>query len=142
MANEQRDEGRQGGSEGRTLATRAEWVTAVIGAALTLATIGYLAYEGLAQPPEPVPDVQVVAQSIVPQGNGWLVRVEARNHGRATAAHLHIVGELRDDTTVVETSQTVFDYVPERSSRRGGLMFSRNPALHALEVRATGYERP
>jgi uncharacterized protein (TIGR02588 family) len=36
----------------------------------------------------------------------------------------------------------VLDYVPPRSSREGGLWFSRDPRAGRLTLRATGYAEP
>jgi uncharacterized protein (TIGR02588 family) len=122
--------------------TRSEWIIAAVGAGATLAIIGFLVYEGITEPRGGTPNLIVEADSITAQGNGWAVRVEARNAGTATAAAVRIVGELRSDSGVVETSEMMLDYVPEKSSRTGALLFTRNPSGLALEVRPTGYERP
>lgn len=123
-------------------ATTAEWVLAAIGAIVTLATIGFLVYEGLAEGGGGVPELIVEAGAVTPQGSGWAVPVEARNTGSATAASVRIVGQLRDATGVVEESEMTLDYVPEASSRAGTLLFTRDPSTSTLEVRATGYELP
>lgn len=123
-------------------ATTGEWISAAIGAAVTLATIGYLVYEGVTEPSDQSPGLVVVVDSIVPEGAGWAVRIEARNVGTATAAAVRIVGELRGEGGVVETSEVTLDYVPEASSRTGALLFTRDPAGLALAVRPTGYELP
>jgi uncharacterized protein (TIGR02588 family) len=127
--------------KGRT-ATTAEWVLAAVGAIVTLATIGFLVYEGVAEPGAGAPDLLVETGAATRQGGGWAVPVEARNVGSATAASVRIVGELRDAARVVEESEMTLDYVPEASSRTGTLLFRRDPSAFALEVRATGYELP
>jgi uncharacterized protein (TIGR02588 family) len=43
---------------------------------------------------------------------------------------------------VVETSQATIDYLPQRSERRGGLFFTRNPEGLDLNLRAEGYSEP
>jgi uncharacterized protein (TIGR02588 family) len=121
---------------------RSEGIIAALGAAATLATIGFLVYEGVTQPRDGIPDLIVQADSIRAQGNRWVVRIEARNAGSATAASVRIVGELRGDTGVVETSELTLDYVPEKSSRTGALVFTRDPSGLAVQVRPTGYQRP
>lgn len=127
---------------GGQTATTGEWISAAIGAVVTLATIGYLVYEGVTQPGDQSPGLVVVVDSVVPQGDGWAVRIEARNVGTATAAAVRIVGELRADSGVVETSEVTLDYVPEASSRTGALLFTRDPSGLVLSVRPTGYELP
>lgn len=123
-------------------ATTAEWVLAAIGAVVTLATIGFLVYEGLAEGGTGAPELVVETGAATRSGGGWAVPVEARNTGSATAASVRIVGELRDAGGVVEESEMTLDYVPEASSRTGTLLFTRDPSTATLEVRATGYELP
>lgn len=122
--------------------TKSEWFIAVVGAAVTLATIGFLVYEGITDPPGGAPDLTVEADSLTAQGSKWVVRIQARNAGSETAASVRIVGELRSDSGVVETSEMTLDYVPEESSRTGALVFTHDPSGLDLEVRPTGYERP
>jgi uncharacterized protein (TIGR02588 family) len=43
---------------------------------------------------------------------------------------------------VVETSETTFDYVPSRSQREGGLVFTADPRGYALTLQAKGYIEP
>jgi uncharacterized protein (TIGR02588 family) len=126
---------------GRT-ATQAEWVLAAVGALVTLATVGFLVYEGLTQSGESAPELVVVTGASTTRGRGWAVPIEARNVGSATAASVRIVGALRDGGRVVEESEMTLDYVPEASSRTGTLLFTRDPSTLTLEVRATGYELP
>lgn len=140
MANAEDDNGKGGGAAAG--ASRGEWVVAALGGLVTLATIGYVLYEGFTEPPSPVPDVEVVVDTVLRQRGGWLVRLEASNRGDATAASVRVSGELRADSGVVESSETVFEYVPEHSSREAGILFTRDPAAYELVVRATGYERP
>ncbi|MDQ2670628.1 MAG: hypothetical protein M3Y31_08360 [Gemmatimonadota bacterium] len=134
--------GRGGKRQAAATASRGEWLCAALGAVITLGTIGLLGYEGLTQPRRGVPEIVVRVDSVVRQENGWLVQLEARNVGHATAAAVRIVGVLRADTGVVETSEANLDYVPEASSRGAGLLFSRDPSQHLLDVRPSGYARP
>lgn len=131
-----------GKRHGAQAATKGEWIAAALGAAVTLATIGFLAREALVDPRRGIPDLSVAVDSVIERRHGWAVGIEARNAGTATAAAVRIVGELRSDSGVVETSETTLDYVPEASSRAGALLFTRNPADYVLDVRPTGYARP
>lgn len=131
------NEGRQANA-----ATTLEWVSAALGAAVTLATLGFLLYEGITDPGEGMPELVVQVDSVTPARTGWTVTVEARNVGSATAAAVRVVGELREGGQVVESSELTLDYVPERSSRSGALLFARDPAGLMLEVRPVGYARP
>lgn len=123
-------------------ATKWEWLAAALGAVVILATVGYLVHEAVTDAGMGTPDLIVEVDSVAPRQSGWEVSIEARNVGSATAASVRIVGELRSDTGLVETSEATFDYVPEASSRTGAPIFTRNPAGLRLDVRPTGYERP
>jgi uncharacterized protein (TIGR02588 family) len=118
-----------------------EWIVAVASAALVLALLGYLIYDGTRSPRAP-PDVTVEVDSVQKAGSGYLVVFRARNHGRITAAEVVVEGELETDSGKVERSETTIDYVPARGEQRGGLFFSRDPQRSRLRLRAHGYRDP
>ena len=122
-------------------ATPLEWIAAALGAALTLATIGFLVYQGVADD-DGVAELVAEVDSVIAQPNGWLVAIEVHNRGAATAAAVQVIGELRDSAGIVEASEMTLDYVPEASSRGGALLFTLNPAEYEIAVRPTGYARP
>lgn len=114
---------------------------AFLGLVLLLASIGFLALEGLqdeGRPPEPV--VQVL--QVQPQTGGWLVRVQVSNRSRATATALRVEGQLRRGAEVVERSETELAYLPGRSSREAGLFFRNDPGALQLVVAPRSYEAP
>jgi uncharacterized protein (TIGR02588 family) len=118
-----------------------EWLAAAIGLLLLLASVGYLLADhwgGDAAPPVPV--VQVTG--IEPQAGRWLVRVRVSNASRGTAAALRVEGELKQGGQAVERSEVEFDFVPGRSSREGGLFFSRDPRGLELDLQPKSYQRP
>jgi uncharacterized protein (TIGR02588 family) len=129
------------GGGGGGVRSRWEWVAASVSAALVLAVVGYMLYDGVARPQTP-PSITVQADTVL-QGNGvWLVQFQARNHGHLTAAQVTVEGELMDGERSVEASEAVLDYVPVESVRRGGLFFTHDPRAHRLQVRAKGYQEP
>jgi uncharacterized protein (TIGR02588 family) len=119
----------------------AEWIVATLSAALVLAVLGFLVYDGVARPSTP-PDVTVKVDSVVPAGPGYLVLVRADNRGRNTAAEVTVEGALEADTGTVETSQTTIDYVPAGGQQRAGLYFERDPRTLKLRLRAHGFRDP
>jgi uncharacterized protein (TIGR02588 family) len=119
----------------------AEWIVAALSAALVLAVIGFLIYDGVGSPGTP-PDVIVEVDSIQPAGPGYLVLIRATNRGRSTAADLVVVGELGSDTGRVEVSETTIDYVPAGGKQRAGLYFTHDPSRFRLRLRAYGYREP
>ena len=119
----------------------AEWIVAAVSAALVLAVLGFLIYDGVRSPRTP-PDVTVEVDSIQTAGPGYLVLFRARNRGRATAAEVLVEGELEADTGKVESAETTIDYVPGGGTQRGGLYFSQDPRRLRLMLRAKGYRDP
>lgn len=121
--------------------SRIEWIAAGLGGAILVSTIGYMVYYGLTT--ENGPPVVAIEQGPVERaGAGYLVRFTARNDGQSTAAELHLSGTLRNGDAVVERSGAVIDFLPEGSTREGGLFFTHDPSGLALELRAEGYVAP
>ena len=118
-----------------------EWIVAISSAALVLALLGYLIYDGVRSPKTP-PDVTIEVDSIQKAGPGYLVLFRARNGGRTTAAEVLVEGELETDSGKVETSETTMDYVPARGEQHGGLYFRQDPQRGRLRLRAHGYRDP
>ena len=140
-----------GGAEGETVPREKQaklkdappwmWGLGFLGLALTLGSVGFLLYEAAAGDNSP-PDVSVRVEAVVPNRNGFLVRLRAVNEGGSTAAGLTVVGELVSGGQSVETSDTVIEYLPPHSEREAGLFFTRDPRGHELRLRAKGYEKP
>lgn len=106
-----------------------------------LASMAYLTVQAFsAQPEAPDPVIQVLA--VEERSGGFLVRVRAYNRAGSTAAGLKITGILTRDGQVVERSDMRFDYLPGKSSREGGLFFTRNPGNYRLDLSPTGFEKP
>ena len=118
-----------------------EWVVATIGAVLVAGTIGWLVWLATMRDETP-PDVRVVEAGVVALQDGWLVRFRAANAGSQAAAELLIEGALVGPDGAIETSEATVDYLPPRSEREGGLIFSRDPRQHELRLRAKGYVDP
>jgi uncharacterized protein (TIGR02588 family) len=134
--------GEGGGGKGGTGATSPwEWVTGAVSAFLVLGAIGFMVYEEFAHPDTPA-QIVVTVDTVFAGEHGFVVQVRASNEGGTTAAGLMVQGELKGDTGVVETAEATLDYVPPRSHRRAGLLFTHDPARYALEVRPKGYDLP
>jgi uncharacterized protein (TIGR02588 family) len=118
-----------------------EWIVAIASAALVLALLGFLVYEGVRAPKTP-PDVSIEVDSVQKAGSGYLVLFRARNRGRTTAAEVLVEGELETDAGKVERSETTIDYVPARGEQPGGLYFRGDPQRARLRLRAHGYRDP
>jgi uncharacterized protein (TIGR02588 family) len=119
-----------------------EWISAAIGLVLTLAMLGFIAWQAGKRTGEEPPAIKVHVQQILSAGDGYVVEFAARNLSPATAAAVQIEGELVEGERVIATSQVTLDYVPGNSERRGGLFFRENPRAYDLEIRALGYAKP
>jgi uncharacterized protein (TIGR02588 family) len=118
-----------------------EWIVGGLGAALVGGAIVFLVHHSLTRDRTP-PDVHVVAERVLDLQNGYLVRFRAFNQGGSAAAELTIEGELEGPDGSTELSEAVLDYLPPRSAREGGLVFSRDPRAGQLNLRAKGYAKP
>ena len=119
-----------------------EWTVAAFGAAIVLVAIGFMVYDAVTAAPGAVPMISVRVDRIVAYPSGYVVEFRTTNDGDATAAQVLVRGELRSDSGVVELSESTIDFVPARSWRIGGLVFTKDPRAHRMEVRAVGFDRP
>ena len=119
-----------------------EWVVGGIGLVLVTSMIGLLAYEGLAGDGSP-PDVVLKIQSRHHQQQSHAISVTVMNQGGEPASALKIQGELLDEQgSVVESAMSEIDYLPARSEREAGLIFTRPTENFQVKLRALGYEKP
>lgn len=118
-----------------------EWILAAVSALLILGAVGFMVYEGVTAPDTP-PDLEISPDTVIATGDGYLVRFVARNRGHGTAASVTVEGTLSAGGERVETAEVVLDYVPAGARRRAGLIFSRDPRTHSLEIRALGFDTP
>ena len=118
-----------------------EWIAAAIGFALLVAAVWVLLSAGPMGPSRP-PAVVVRAEPPVHVADGWLVRFEARNVGSETIADVRLQATLVRGSDVSETVEAHFDFLPARSSRRGGVYFTRDPTAGVVSIRAVGYQEP
>ena len=115
-----------------------EWIIAAVGLILVVVAIGTTVYRAMTEESTP-PKLEVVIDSISPNGDGYLVRFTVKNTGNQTAAAVAVEGKLKDES---ETGTATLTYVPSNSERRGGLFFTKNPQQFDLQIRVTGYEEP
>lgn len=119
-----------------------EWITAVLGAALVLSTIGFMLYQATQNQQLP-PAVMVKVGGIEQLGGIYVVQVNTYNLGDKTAASVKVEGILTNrEGRQIETSEAELDYVPSHSIRQAGLFFTHDPKAYTLAVRATGFQVP
>ena len=119
-----------------------ESVSAAIGLALVVAMLAFLAYGAARSRNDTPPIMRVEPVGLTAAGGQYIVEVELSNRSRSTGASVGVEGVLKRGGREVETSSATFAYVPGKSRRRGGLIFTGDPRSHVLELRVTGYERP
>jgi uncharacterized protein (TIGR02588 family) len=118
-----------------------EWIAAIIGAALVVASIGVLVYTAVTTADAPA-RLSLRVVSIENAGEEFLVQIEIANNGGSTAADAHIEAELRQQEEVVQRSETTVDFVPPNSTRRAAVLFSQDPRARTLKLRTLGYRDP
>ena len=118
-----------------------ELIVGGLGTVLVGGAIAFLLYHALVRDDSP-PDIRVAAEQVLDLESGYLVRFRASNAGHSAAAQVTIEGELAVPDGGIEVSDVVLDYLPPRSDRRGGLLFSEDPRNGELRLRATGYAKP
>lgn len=113
-----------------------------VGLLLTVALLAFFGYQALFVR-DGGPDLRASVTSVQGTADGqYVVEYEVANHGGVTAESVTVVGELVRDGEQVEQVSSTVDYVPIKSSRSGGLVFSEDPGTGSLNVRATSYTRP
>ena len=144
MADVERRHGADDRHEGAGTASAVSWTAwfaAAIGLLLFLGSVGVLGYEGLFRSGgDPVIALRV--EAVTHDGQRWHARFRAENTGGETAARVRVVGQLMSGTTIVETAEALFDYLPAGSNQRGGLYFDRDASAHELRLRVLGYAVP
>jgi len=113
-----------------------EWIASAIGLLLILGVMAVIARDAFNGSADMAPEIEIVVRDQQRLGGRWLVRFEARNLSPVTAAQVTIEGALPGG----ETSTAVIDYIPGRSTRGGGLVFSQEPT--GVRLRPLGYQDP
>lgn len=119
-----------------------EWIAAAVGALLVIGTLTFIGLEAIATGDSRPPILEVTPVSVVSEAGSHVLKVKVTNRSGQTAAAVEIEGELRQGGQTLETSNATLSYVPGHSDREAGLVFSRDPKLYRVKVRATGFELP
>jgi len=113
-----------------------EWIAAAVGLLLILGVAAVIARDAFNGSADMAPDLEVVVRDQQRVGDRWLVRFDAHNRSPITAAQVAIEGVLPGG----ETSMATIDYIPGRSTRGGGLVFSTEP--RDVRLRPLGFQDP
>lgn len=118
-----------------------EWAVFGIGLVLTLAVVGFLAWDAARSGDEP-PDLVVELGAPQPRTHGWAVPVTVRNLGEETAEGARVLVTLELPGGEKEEAEIDLPFVPRHSRREGWVHFLHPPASGRLSGRVTGYEQP
>lgn len=118
-----------------------EWISAGVGLVLTLLVVGAIAWEGVNRDPSP-PSMRVVLERVTPTAAGYVAEIALTNQGGQPAAQVVVEGVLSVPNAAAESSEVTFDYVPDHSTRKGGLFFAADPRGGTVQLRAKGFVEP
>lgn len=118
-----------------------EWATGAVSAVIVIAVIIWIAKDAIFDR-DTSPNLAGSVVHVEQRSGGYQVQFEVRNSASATASQVTVRGEVRDDGTLVETTQTVVDYIPGHSKANGGLIFQHDPDGKAIHILATAYNEP
>jgi uncharacterized protein (TIGR02588 family) len=114
-----------------------EWIAAGIGLVLALVALTFTAWDAFLGERSPASiEVRLVGVRQTPYG--FVADVEAFNHGGAPATQVIISGTVTGSGEP-DTAEATFDYIPEQSRARGGLVFEEDPRAGGLKLRAKSY---
>ena len=123
-------------AKGKSKPPLLEWIASAAGLVLLLAVVAMLARDAFNGSGDTPPDIEVVVRDQHQMGDRWLVRFDVHNRSPVTAAQVTIEGALPGG----ETGTATIDYVPGRSTRGGGLIFSQRP--DGVQLRPLGFQDP
>jgi uncharacterized protein (TIGR02588 family) len=118
-----------------------EWATGVVSAVVVLGVVGWIGKDAL-QDRDTSPNLIGVVLQTEERSDGFQVLFDVRNGSSKTASDVTVRGEIREQGSVLESVETVLDYVPGHSKAGGGLIFQQNPAGKTLRIRAVAFDEP
>lgn len=118
-----------------------EWLCAILGAAMLVACIGYLAWFAIRHDDD-APAVAIEIRDSARRGDFHVVRLKIRNDSSFAAAGLVVTGELSRGAEMVERAELTLDYLPPFSTVGAGLMFRNDVKGLELRVQPVGYQEP
>jgi len=120
---------------------RLEWLLGMLGLALLIAAVGYLTYQGIADPSKPGALV-ITVTDVHRVGDAHVVKFTVRNDGSENLGHLHLTARLIDGEKEIESAPAFIDYLPAHSERRGGIYLRHDPQRYTLRIDPAGYMEP
>lgn len=124
----------------RPARTTAEWVTFGISVAILLVVVGLIALQATGSDSPALPRV-LKTGPVEHRGDHYLVPVEIRNDGGATAETVQVTAELTLGEETIEADQTV-EFLAQGERAEVTFVFEQDPASGELVVRVSGYTVP
>ncbi|MEN3149011.1 TIGR02588 family protein [Neorhizobium sp. IRAMC:178] len=118
-----------------------EWATGMISALVVVATIALVAYEAWTYA-DMQPEFSIAITERRQTEGGYRIAFDIANKATATAAAVTVRGEILDGSKIVEDADVTFDYVPAESKSSGAILFSQDPGVREIRVRAVGFIEP
>jgi uncharacterized protein (TIGR02588 family) len=118
-----------------------EWFTGIVSSVIVVAVIAWIAKDAMIDR-DASPDLTGVVVHTERRSGGFQVLFEIRNESTFTASHVTVHGELRDQSSVLESTDTVLDYVPGHSTAKGGFIFEKDPAGKTVVIRPSAFNEP
>ncbi|MBO0143549.1 hypothetical protein JZX87_20495 [Agrobacterium sp. Ap1] len=118
-----------------------EWITGAVSGIIVVGVIVWIGKDGFLDH-DTSPNLHGKVVQIEERSDGFQVLFSIENASSATASQVKILGEIREQGSVLESKETILDYVPGHSKAGGGLIFRQNPTGRELEVRATAFSEP
>lgn len=125
---------------GRAARTPAEWVTFAVSTLVLLVVVALIVAQATEADSPALPRV-LSTGPVERRGDRFLVPVEIRNDGGATAEAVQVVAELTAGEDVVDADQTV-EFLAQGEKAKVVFVFDRDPATGQLEVRVSSYTVP
>lgn len=127
-------------AKGRPARTTAEWVTFGISVAILLLVVGLIATQATGTDSPALPRV-LKTGPVERRGDRFLVPVEIRNEGGATAETVQVTAELTVGEEKLEADQTV-EFLAEGERAEVVFVFEDDPGTGELVVRVSSYTVP
>jgi uncharacterized protein (TIGR02588 family) len=118
-----------------------ERILGAVGAALVIASAGFLTYRGLTDEARPGALVVTVTE-IRDVGDQYVATFAVHNRGAETLSQLHMVARVMDGETELESAPAVIDYLPAHSTQKAGVYLRHDPRRYRLEITPGGYMEP
>ncbi|MFK0334400.1 hypothetical protein ACIQUB_25150 [Rhizobium sp. NPDC090275] len=118
-----------------------EWATGAVSAVVVLTVIIWIGKDALTDR-DTSPDLEGGVLRVEERSHAFQVLFEVRNGSSQTASQVAVRGEVLEGSKLLETAETILDYVPGHSKVVGGLLLQNNPHGKTISIRATSFNMP